>query len=129
MFRDVHACTCGDESASRRDVERPGSIASRTARIQNCRRLAIPERQSLLAHDTREADQFLSRFAFHPKSGQETADLRIRRFASHDDSHGLAGFLLSEIDSVDHLLDEIANHAVRKFFRIFLPTIVMIDSQ
>ena len=39
------------------------------------------------------------------------------------------GFLLAEIAAVDHLLNKIGDHDCRKFFRMLLPTTVMMDSQ
>ena len=99
-----------DECGSGRNVERAGPVAARSTCVKDRQDLVFPERLCFFAHDTRETNQFIRRFALHPKSRQKSGDLSIRCPPGHDFFHRTARFLFGEIDAFDHFLDEIGNH-------------------
>ena len=45
-------------------------------------------------------------------SDEETADLRGRRFPSHDLAHDLAGLVAPEVSAVEQLLNRLLDHGV-----------------
>ena len=106
MLGDSHPSSRDNKSCDRRNVERPGSIATRAAGInQSLAPSATGIEHSRIAHRNRscggtnrlsEANDLFDGFALHGQPDEQCRDLRIGAFAGKHLVHYRTGFFARE---------------------------------
>ena len=112
VLRDRSPRRRSDDRSRRRDVERPPAVAARPDDVDHvvARR---PHLQHVSPHRLRAAGDLVRGLALRPQRDQEPADLRGRRFASHDLAHHLACLVAPEVVPVEQLLDRSLDHGAK----------------
>ncbi len=110
MLGHFDATRRNDNCRGRRDVERAGTIAARSAGVAH---LAIWSRDlhRVLAHRTCKADELGGPLALHAQCGEERRERGRGHAAVHDFSHGVPGLIHREVLVTNELLDERRQHS------------------
>jgi hypothetical protein len=97
MFHDAHPGCGTDQRRCRRNIECAADIAAGAASVDDDAAIVAGDWHRLFAHDRCGADKFFNGRPLRRQSHQQSADLRIRRFAGHDVCKSLAGLIAREV--------------------------------
>ena len=128
MLGDANTCTRSNERGRSRNVESAGAVTACPAGVENIQSVAGPEWLSLFTHHPGKGDKLFRSLTFHVQGNQESANLRFTDLPFHDLLHGSPCFRLRQIPAVCELLNGRLNHRLKKFRKMVLPSVVMIDS-